>query len=202
MASFSILAVCTGNICRSPLTQQLLEAGLAEYPDIDVSSAGTGALVGHHMPDQAQMLARDLGVSAPESHIAQALTVEALRSAGLVIALAREHRRAIVEMLPRGARHTFTLRELARLIADVGDEDFAELQTLAPDDTAGRLRELVEVAASRRGQVPPPESPEDDDVIDPFRRGDEVYTESAAQILPAIKVLIAQIHRATSPGRG
>jgi len=201
MSSFSILTVCTGNICRSPLTQQLLEAGLSHYPEVHVSSAGTGALVGQHMPDQAQVLARDLGIAEPDLHIARALTLEQLREANLVIALSREHRRSIVEMLPRGARHTFTLRELSRLLTDASDEEFSGMLTVAPNDVVGRLDELVEIAASRRGMVPPPESPDDDDVIDPYRRDDSVYRASAAQIEPAVAVLLAQVERAVSGGR-
>ncbi len=42
---FKILTVCTGNICRSPLAEGLLRKVLRGLP-VEVSSAGTGALVG------------------------------------------------------------------------------------------------------------------------------------------------------------
>ena len=42
---FSILAVCTGNVCRSPAVERLLASKLG--PTVRVSSAGTHALVGH-----------------------------------------------------------------------------------------------------------------------------------------------------------
>ena len=202
MASFSILTVCTGNICRSPLTQQLLSAGLSDFPDVHVASAGTGALVGHQMPEQAQVLARNLGIDAPDLHEARALTLEDLDKANLIIALSREHRRAIVEMLPRRARRTFTLRELARLLTDVGEEEFIGTVKLAPDDIVGRLDELVEIAASRRGMIPPLELPDGDDVIDPYRRNDAVYLETVSQILPAVRVVLAQINRSVVAGCG
>lgn len=199
---FSILTVCTGNICRSPLAELLIRAGLSNYDGVVVTSAGTGALVGHRMPDQAQVIARDLGVAAPEAHVARALTIDQLRDSNLVIALSREHRRAIVEMLPRGARHTFTLRELSRLLENVDDGEFLEMRALAPEDVSGRLHELVEIAASRRGLVRPPEHPEDDDVLDPYRRNDAAYQESANQVVPAVSVLLAQIERAITAGQG
>jgi len=202
MGSFSILVVCTGNICRSPLTQQLLESGLAAYSEVQVSSAGTHALVGHGMPAQAQVLARELGVESPENHLARALSVEQLRNADLVIALARDHRREVVELLPRGARHTFTLRELSRLLDGIADEDFDIAREIDSGDFAGRLRELVEIAASRRGVVPPPNSPDDDDVIDPYRRDESVYRESARQILPAVSRLLEQMEHVRSVGKG
>jgi protein-tyrosine phosphatase len=178
------------------MAQQLLEKAIHRHADIQVLSAGTGALVGQQMPRQAQVLARNLGISNPELHLAQSLTVEHLRAADLVIALSREHRRTIVEMLPRGARHTFTLRELARLLMEVEDSDFAEIESLETDDIHGRLRGLVEVTASRRGMVPPPDSPDDDDVVDPYRRDDMIYAVSAQQIVPAITTLQSQIDRA------
>jgi protein-tyrosine phosphatase len=167
-----------------------------------VSSAGTGALVGFPMPDQAQVIARDLGVVSPELHVARAITIEQLREASLVLALSREHRRAIVEMLPRGARHTFTLRELERLLTGVSDSDFDAMRDMDPDDVDGRLNELVEVAASRRGRVLPPDSPEDDDVIDPYRRDDDVYRVSAEQIVSAVDRLLEQVELTTRMGRG
>jgi len=42
---FSILTVCTGNVCRSPAVERLLSTELG--PTVQVSSAGTHALVGH-----------------------------------------------------------------------------------------------------------------------------------------------------------
>jgi protein-tyrosine phosphatase len=196
MAEFSILTVCTGNICRSPLTAQLLDLGLRGVSGVNIASSGTGALIDFPMPDLAQTVARTLGVSAPETHRARALAVSHLREADLVIALSREHRRAVVEMLPRGARHTFTLRELARLLEDVPDEEFEQARPLDETDAAGRLRALVEIAASRRGMIPPPAVPDDDDVIDPYRRAESVYWASADQITPAVGVLLNQIKRA------
>ncbi len=40
----TLLVVCVGNICRSPMAQALFRARL---PGVDVQSAGLGALVGH-----------------------------------------------------------------------------------------------------------------------------------------------------------
>ncbi|MFA9231998.1 MAG: protein tyrosine phosphatase, partial [Microgenomates group bacterium] len=40
----SILVVCVGNICRSPVGERVLQAAL---PNLIVSSAGVAALVGN-----------------------------------------------------------------------------------------------------------------------------------------------------------
>lgn len=194
-STFSILTVCTGNICRSPLAAQLLRAGVKSWPEVAVASAGTHAMVGSAMPDQAQTLAKELGVMDYDAHIARSLTAELLREADLVIALTRSHRRQIAEMLPRGTRHTFTLRELARLVKGITDGELEYVARLPAFDRVGRLRELVEVAASRRGTLAPSDSPEDDDVVDPYQHDDVVYRESAEQIVPAVNGVLTQFAR-------
>ena len=200
--TFAILTVCTGNICRSPLAEQLLRAGTTRWPEVTVASAGTSALVGHGMPDQAQALSREFGGANPEAHTARDLTADHVRDFDLILGLAREHRRGAVELLPRASRRTFTLREFARLVEGVTDDDLAQAAALDLADRSGRLAELVEVAALRRGMVEPPESPSDDDVVDPYRRGDDVYRASANQLVPAVDIVLAQFARAlavTSP---
>src|SRR2546430_13950703 len=70
----TILLVCTGNICRSPLAAALLERALKErgLDAIDVSSAGTGAGGGAPVSEGAYLvgLERGLGLSG---HPAQLL---------------------------------------------------------------------------------------------------------------------------------
>jgi protein-tyrosine phosphatase len=198
---FSILTVCTGNICRSPLAEQLLRSGLEQWAHLTVASAGTGALVGEAMTDQAQALSREFGGVGAEQHVARSLNVDMLREADLVLALSREHRSAIVGMLPRGSRHTFTVRELGRLLEDLPDEEFAAIASVDISDLPARLGLLIEIAASRRGMVMPPEAVEDDDVIDPYRRSDEVYRESAGQLVPAIRTIVRQFNRAATVER-
>src|SRR2546428_11509479 len=65
----TILLVCTGNICRSPLAAALLERALKErgVDAIDVSSAGTGAGDGAPGSEGAYLvgLERGLDLSGP-----------------------------------------------------------------------------------------------------------------------------------------
>ena len=56
----SILVVCTGNICRSPIGERFLRRAL---PDKKIDSAGTGALVGHCADDSATRIAEKHGIS-------------------------------------------------------------------------------------------------------------------------------------------
>jgi protein-tyrosine phosphatase len=187
---FRILAVCTGNICRSPLVEHLLREGLKDLPAVEVASAGVGALVGEPMTPETIAIAHEHGAYAPEDHRARQLVTDDLRGADLVVALTRAHRSELVAMLPRGSRHTFTLRELARLFDAMEPSDLAAIAALPLDDTAGRLIQLVNSAASLRGHVTPPEHEVDDDVIDPYRRDDEVYRQATGQLVPAVDSIL------------
>ncbi|TFC68591.1 low molecular weight phosphatase family protein [Cryobacterium sp. TMT2-4] len=200
MQTFSILTVCSGNICRSPLAEQLLRVGLASWPQVQLASAGTIGLTGQGMPAQAADLSRHFG-GDPSAHVAQELTADHVQNADLVFAMSREHRRAIVELVPRAIRYTFTIREFARLVADLTDDDLDEAAALPLDDLNGRLSTLIGLAASQRGAVAPLVSADDDDVVDPYRRSDEVYVESAQQLVPAVNAVTALFHRAATVQR-
>ncbi|MBG6060166.1 protein-tyrosine phosphatase [Cryobacterium sp. MP_M5] len=190
MGRFTILTVCSGNICRSPLAEQLLRVGLAEWPEVTVGSAGTIGLTGQAMPPEAADLSRHFG-GDPTGHQARVLTAEQISDANLVFAMSREHRRAIVEMVPRAIRYTFTIREFSRLVDGFTDTDLDEAAELPLDDIVGRFSTLVGFASSQRGAVGPPDSPDDDDVVDPYRRSDEVYAESARQLVPAVNNVVS-----------
>lgn len=179
---FTILTVCTGNICRSPLAESLLRMVLVGLP-ARVHSAGTAALVGEPMSEQNRVIAVELGVTDAEAHRARQLTVEHVRDADLVLALSREHRRSVVELLPRMSRKVFTLREFARLSEAC---DLSELATGPDVGIETRMRQAVDLVAQLRGSIPPPTDPLEDDVVDPYRQSDEVYAHSAQQLVPGV----------------
>lgn len=56
----SILVVCTGNICRSPIGERYLRNLL---PDKKIDSAGTGALIEHAADNSAIKVAQLHGLS-------------------------------------------------------------------------------------------------------------------------------------------
>ena len=190
----NIIAVCTGNICRSPLAEILLESHLADL-DVCLSSAGTRARDGMEVTRETAGIALSLGAPKAriERHRARFLTKDVLGSADLGLALSREHRRQIVEMDPTFMRKTFTVRELARLLDDISNEELLGAAASAADTSApnSRFSAMLRVVASRRGTVIPPAA-EDDDVIDPYRRSPRTYELSAAQLtaaLPAVERL-------------
>ncbi|MDQ1129273.1 low molecular weight phosphatase family protein [Microbacterium sp. SORGH_AS_0888] len=182
---FEILTVCTGNVCRSPFAEVVLAA---ELPGIGVASAGARALIDHPMEHDAARLARQYGISseAVEAHRARWLTESHLSSPDLVLAMAREHRREVVELAPAKVRSAFTAREFARLAAYVPDAEARRIADAAGEVPRERLRALLASLAGLRSEVEPPLDPAEDDVIDPYRRGWESYELMATQLMPAL----------------
>jgi protein-tyrosine phosphatase len=197
--TFTILTVCTGNICRSPMAEQYLRSGLqrAGVTPVSVESAGTMAQDGQDMPEQAQVLAQSYGLPVSR-HSSRYLFEGHIAGADLVFGMAREHRRSVVSLFPRASRYSFTLREFARLAEGVVVEDLAEAAALPLTDTAERLRSAVAVVAARRGLVPPPEDAIDDDVVDPYRQDDAVFVQSGKQLVPAADVVVSLFALAAS----
>jgi protein-tyrosine phosphatase len=131
VTAFNILTVCSGNICRSPMAEQLLRAGLNAYPEVAVTSAGTVGLVGEPMDARALALASSFGVTDAADHVARELNEHQIRDADVVFAMSREHRRAIVQLHPRASRYTFTIREFARISKEITDADLTEAALLS-----------------------------------------------------------------------
>lgn len=195
--TFRILTVCTGNVCRSPLAEQLLRARL--NPSIvTVKSAGVSALVGVGMPEPALEWANRLGVTDAASHVAQQVTVELIRGADLVLAMSRDHRRALVELTPAATRKTFTIRELAHIAAGISDDEL-RAEVAGSTDAVQALRGAVDLASALRGVVEPVASPDDLDVIDPYRQSAAVYEQSATQLAPAADAVALFLARAVTP---
>lgn len=186
--SFTVLSVCTGNVCRSPLAELMIADGLRSITSVHVFSAGTGALVGSGVPAPTARLAERLGLNASQ-HTSQQIDVEMIRRSDLIIGMAREHRRRVVEFTPAAMRRTFTLRELAR-VADAVKPELPQAVgasgAATPDDA---MRAAIALAAAMRGTVAPPVNPADFDVVDPYRQSDAVYEQSLAELAPAARAV-------------
>ena len=178
---FSILAVCTGNVCRSPAAERLLASKLG--PTVQVASAGTHALVGQPISEPMAALLRDSRLE-PQPFEARCVSEQMLKEADLVLAMTRAQRGLVVELWPPAVRRTFTLREFARLLS------WVDPSALPAGTPAERLRTAISLAAAERGRKQ--SSPDEDDVVDPFRRSNAVYSDSFAQITSAVDSIVTQ----------
>lgn len=185
----TILTVCTGNICRSPLAEAVLASRLADL-QLRVHSAGTQALLGSGMPDEARALAERNGVTPARAgaHRARLITESLLRDADLVLAMAAAHSAAVVQLAPRRLHRTFTLREFARLAATLDDRVLRGVAR-GSDNPRSRFNAVVQAVADQRGVAS--RSILDEDVVDPYRQPEQVYAQAEAQLIPAL----AQVER-------
>ncbi|MEO8475757.1 MAG: hypothetical protein ABI572_01755 [Actinomycetota bacterium] len=157
----SILVVCTGNICRSPMAEGFLrDALLRRFGDRVpmVMSAGTMGWSGSPASPESVIAAGERG-SDIEGHIARELTRAMIERADLIVCMAGEHRDAVGAQLPEAAVRTFTLKELVRA-----------LEALPPAPAGADIDGLNErvvaaqaVRAQGRGS-----NPHDEDISDPL----------------------------------
>ena len=187
--SAQILIVCTGNICRSPYVERLLSRRLAQarpaadWP-IEVTSAGTGALVGYPMEQRvAAALAAHGG--DPSGFRARQLSAALVESADLVLTATRRHRGAVGKLVPAARRRVFTIRDFAQLVAGA-DSLYAGPP---PSDARAWVARVAETAAARRGLAPPLSAAEAD-IVDPIGRDDEVVTAMTQQVGEALPTIV------------
>ena len=167
MKRFTILTICTANICRSPLMEILLRDRL-DPQRFEVASAGVRGWDAAPIDSMVVLELARLGHDATE-HRARVLENHHIEQADLLLTAAREHRAAVLAMSPRALRKTFTLRELAALVDGVESES---------------LEELVADASRRRSTAPA-----DVDVDDPYRREPDVHRHVADEIADAVDIV-------------
>ncbi|MDQ6982484.1 MAG: low molecular weight protein-tyrosine-phosphatase [Mariprofundus sp.] len=88
----SILVVCVGNICRSPMAEALLRSHAPE--SVRVESAGIGALVGEAADPSALRLMQERSIDI-SAHRARQFTPEMARRNDLILVMEDGHRQHI-----------------------------------------------------------------------------------------------------------
>lgn len=172
-----ILVVCTGNICRSPYIEHLLQVELDQvwgHGRVVVSSAGTHALAGQTIDPGSAAVLRERGQCAPDFR-ARHLLVADIAAADLVIAVTREHRSAVVRMSPTALRRTTTLAEVALAAPFV-----ATLRRDEVDISAAVRVVAAAVVTHRPALVDIP--PRTLDLDDPYRQASDAYARMAHDV--------------------
>ncbi len=117
MSRFRILAVCTANICRSPMVEILLRQQLdPEY--FEVASAGVQGWREAPVDSMVVLELERLGASA-EGFYSRPLEGQMVEDADLILSATRGHRSEVVGRFPSAFRRNFTVREFAALVDGV-----------------------------------------------------------------------------------
>jgi protein-tyrosine phosphatase len=188
---FTVLHVCMGNICRSPMAERLLVVAARELVGdkaddlLLVHSTGTGGWhAGDRMDRSAarQVLARGGDVDAFR---ARQLAAEHIEASDLILTATAEQHEFVLGLAPDAAGRAFVLGEFGRLLPSV---DLSALPPAGPDPEAVYARGVALVAAVsvlRGGSLPQP----GDDLDDPWGRGDGYFGRVADEIERAVRPL-------------
>jgi len=106
----TILFICTGNVCRSPMAEALFRRATAGRGDFRVLSAGLGAVDGQPPTQHSVTAMRELGVDISAQR-SRALTANLLQQADYVFGMTHGHVDTIGLLYPAAAEKTFLLRE-------------------------------------------------------------------------------------------
>ena len=145
MAIQSILLVCTGNICRSPLAEGLLRQHL---PQLRIYSAGLAAVLGQPATEQTQALALAAGADIA-THRAQQINAFLVQYAQLILVAEQRQRQDIEKQYPTSRGRVFRICEASQQdIPDpyLGDapryQSSADLTALGIADWAQKITTL------------------------------------------------------------
>lgn len=109
----SILFVCTGNSCRSPLAEVLARR---EWSDLDAElelrSSGLNAAPGAPASEFAREVARENGLDL-EAHRARPLDRARVKRAELILTMSATHKAEVLRRHPEARGKVFTLAEFA-----------------------------------------------------------------------------------------
>ena len=150
----TVLFVCSGNTCRSPMAEaiarQIVAKKLSVPPDqleqhgYTVLSAGSGAMPGNRATPFAVDAVRTLGADLSR-HRSQGISVELIHQADVIFAMGRSHAYAVTSLVPAAAAKTMTLDPTGDIDDPIGGDSelYRELAVTLDKLIEDRLQQTI-----------------------------------------------------------
>src|ERR1700689_3563936 len=106
----TILFLCTGNVCRSPMAEGLFRHAVKGRGDFRILSAGLGAMDGQAPTHHSVQAMREIGIDISNQR-SRMLTAELVRSADYIFGMTHSHVDTVGLLYPQMAEKAFLLRE-------------------------------------------------------------------------------------------
>ena len=106
----TILFLCTGNVCRSPMAEGLFRHAVKGRGDFRVVSAGLGAMDGQVPTHHSVQAMKEIGIDISRQR-SQMLTAELVRDADFIFGMTHSHVDTVMLLYPPAAEKTFLVRE-------------------------------------------------------------------------------------------
>ena len=120
----TILFVCTGNVCRSPMAEALMRHQIAGRNELRVESVGLGAPDGAPPSANAVEAMRQLGLDIA-GHRSRSADIALLHDADFIFVMSHQHLGTIELLYPEVAEKTFLVREFEPGLGEY-DKDIAD----------------------------------------------------------------------------
>ncbi len=120
----TILFVCTGNVCRSPMAEGLFRHTVKGTSQYRVISAGVGAMDGQPPSPHAVRALKELGIDISKQR-SRMLSADLVREADYIFGMTHGHVDAVTLLFPQAAEKTFLLREFDETL-DVFEKDISD----------------------------------------------------------------------------
>src|SRR5213080_3880878 len=120
----TVLFVCTGNVCRSPMAEGIFRNALQGRGDYRVFSAGLGAMEGQPPSHYAVQAVRELGIDISGQR-SRMLTPELVHQADFIFGMTHNHIDTVILLYPQAADKTFLLREFDETL-DFFEKDISD----------------------------------------------------------------------------